>query len=187
MTTEKEVAILEATLNLIAERGFHDTPMSLIAKEAGVSAGIIYHYFENKDALIHALYRSVKLAFARAVSEGVTDEMPLRAQFRQMMINVLRYCLREPKAALFMQQFTTSPFYDAELEAEYHQYYAALFQSIDRAKHEQVIKDLPDEVFYAFSLEIASSLAQKHAAGVLTLTDDLIEQVADMCWDAIRR
>lgn len=187
MPTEKEAAILEATLNLIAERGFHDTPMSLIAKEAGVSAGIIYHYFANKDALIRALYRTVKIKFAHALTAGINEEMPLREQFRQMMIAVLRFSLREPKSALFMQQFATSPYYDAELEAQFHQEYTTLYQSIARARSEQVIKDLPDQVFYTFSIEIASALAQKHAAGLITMTDELIEQVADMCWDAIRR
>jgi AcrR family transcriptional regulator len=187
VTTEKEAAILDATLNLIAERGFHDTPMSLIAKEADVSAGIIYHYFENKDALIRALYRRVKIRFVRALSAGVSEDMPLREQFRQMMINALRFFLREPKSALFIQQFTTSPYYDPDLEAEFHQYYAALLARLERAQRDQVIKDLPDQVFYTFSIEVASALAQKHAAGIITLSDDLIEQVADMCWEALRR
>jgi AcrR family transcriptional regulator len=58
--SDKETAILEATLDLIAERGFHNTPMSQIAKQSGVSAGIIYHYFDNKEALIYELYRDIK-------------------------------------------------------------------------------------------------------------------------------
>ncbi len=39
--SDKRDAILKATLNLVSENGFHGTPMSKIAKEAGVSAGII--------------------------------------------------------------------------------------------------------------------------------------------------
>ena len=50
-TSDKRTAILEATLNLISERGFHDTPMSLIAKASGASTGIIYHYFASKEEL----------------------------------------------------------------------------------------------------------------------------------------
>lgn len=38
---DKRQAILEATLRLISENGFHGTAMSKVAKEAGVSAGII--------------------------------------------------------------------------------------------------------------------------------------------------
>ena len=46
---DKRTAILQATLRLISENGFHGTAMSKVAKEAGVSAGIIYHYFDSKD------------------------------------------------------------------------------------------------------------------------------------------
>lgn len=185
--TDKQTAILDATLNLIAERGFHDTPMSLIAKQAGVSAGIIYHYFENKEALIQELYRTVKIALAQALMQHITAEMPLREQFRTMMRNMLRYCVAHPKAAVFIQQFTNSPFFAPHLESETHQYYLALLEAFERAKHEQIIKDIPEHVFYAFTLDVAASLAQKHVAGLLTLDDALIEQVIDISWDAIRR
>ena len=52
----KQDDILEAALELIAERGFHGAPISMIAKKAGVGEGTIYIYFENKDALINELY-----------------------------------------------------------------------------------------------------------------------------------
>ena len=39
--TDKRADIMEVALNLIAERGFHDSPMSLIAREAGVAVGTI--------------------------------------------------------------------------------------------------------------------------------------------------
>jgi TetR/AcrR family transcriptional regulator, repressor of fatR-cypB operon len=37
---DKREAILQAMLELVAERGFHDAPMSLVAKRANTSAGI---------------------------------------------------------------------------------------------------------------------------------------------------
>ena len=53
---DKREAILQATLELVAENGFHDAPCSLIALRAGVAAGTIYRYFESKEALIQELY-----------------------------------------------------------------------------------------------------------------------------------
>ena len=58
--TDKKQAIFDATLRLISENGFHGTAMSKVAKEANVSTGIIYHYFESKDDLIAELYRHAK-------------------------------------------------------------------------------------------------------------------------------
>ena len=58
--SDKREAILEAMLDLIVERGFHDAPMSVLAKRSGASAGVIYHYFPSKDELIRAVYERVK-------------------------------------------------------------------------------------------------------------------------------
>ena len=52
-TKDKRQAILTATMELIAEHGFHGAPALMIAKRADVATGSIYTYFENKDALIN--------------------------------------------------------------------------------------------------------------------------------------
>ncbi len=43
--------IIEAAMRLFAQHGFDRTSTAIIAKEAGVSQGIIFHYFENKRKL----------------------------------------------------------------------------------------------------------------------------------------
>ena len=57
---DKRLAILEAALELIAEYGFHGAPMAMVADRAGVGAGTIYRYFDNKDLLIAELYRDLE-------------------------------------------------------------------------------------------------------------------------------
>ena len=52
---DKYANLLQATLTLVNNRGFHDTPMSKIAKLAGISPATIYLYFENKEALFAAI------------------------------------------------------------------------------------------------------------------------------------
>jgi AcrR family transcriptional regulator len=184
---DKRAAILDATLQLVSERGFHDAPMSLIAKEAGVSAGIIYHYFENKDELIKDLFCALKEECGRAISAGYEASMPLWEQFRLLWVNAVQYFLQHPKEAAFIEQFANSPYYTPEMEAACMVYYEPVFQFAARARRELVIKDLPDQVLYALTLEVAISLAQKHTVGLVEVTDDLIELVVSACWDSIRR
>ena len=45
----KRDLILQTTLELITELGFHATPMSLIIKKSDVASGTIYHYFKSKE------------------------------------------------------------------------------------------------------------------------------------------
>jgi len=53
--SEKRSLILQAALKLFAEYGYHNCPVAKIAKEAGVSKGLIYNYFSGKQDLLNAL------------------------------------------------------------------------------------------------------------------------------------
>jgi TetR/AcrR family transcriptional repressor of uid operon len=52
---DRRSQILEAALVCFAKRGFHQTSMHDISGEAGISVGLIYRYFENKEAVISAM------------------------------------------------------------------------------------------------------------------------------------
>jgi len=52
---DRPTQILDAALVCFAKRGFHQTSMHDISTEAGISVGLIYRYFENKDAVISAM------------------------------------------------------------------------------------------------------------------------------------
>lgn len=47
--------IIEASLKLFSELGYKNTSISAITKEAGVSKGLFYNYFESKEAVIEAV------------------------------------------------------------------------------------------------------------------------------------
>src|SRR3982751_5608606 len=52
---DRRSQILEAGLVCFAKRGFHQTSMHDISAEAGISVGLIYRYFESKEAVISAM------------------------------------------------------------------------------------------------------------------------------------
>jgi TetR/AcrR family transcriptional regulator, repressor for uid operon len=52
---DRPTQILDAALVCFAKRGFHQASMHDISAEAGISVGLIYRYFENKDAVISAM------------------------------------------------------------------------------------------------------------------------------------
>src|SRR3989441_5561473 len=53
--SDRRTQILDAALVCFAKRGFHHASMHDISAEAGISVGLIYRYFENKDAVISAM------------------------------------------------------------------------------------------------------------------------------------
>ena len=63
LMTEKQEKILNAALELFSEEGFKATSTSKVAKRAGVSEGLIFRHFKNKDGLLEAI---IKLGEERA-------------------------------------------------------------------------------------------------------------------------
>ena len=55
LVLDRRSQILDAALICFAKRGFHQTSMHDISAEAGISVGLIYRYFENKEAVISAM------------------------------------------------------------------------------------------------------------------------------------
>ncbi|MFA3782408.1 TetR/AcrR family transcriptional regulator [Melioribacteraceae bacterium 4301-Me] len=49
--------ILDSALKLFVEKGFQSTSMSDIAKEAGVSKGLAYNYFDSKQHIVEAILK----------------------------------------------------------------------------------------------------------------------------------
>lgn len=69
------VAILEAAEDLIAAKGLQAAPLAQIAKRAGVAVGTIYNYFDDRDALIRALFE-MRRATLRPQLKAAVDKHP---------------------------------------------------------------------------------------------------------------
>ncbi|MBU0487894.1 MAG: TetR/AcrR family transcriptional regulator [Bacteroidetes bacterium] len=51
----KREAILDAGLNVFANKGFHNASMNEVAQLAGISKGLIYNYFKSKEDLLQEI------------------------------------------------------------------------------------------------------------------------------------
>ncbi|MBY0561203.1 TetR/AcrR family transcriptional regulator [Hyphomicrobium sp.] len=64
--------ILDAALTCFARGGFHATAMQTICREAGVSPGALYVYFDSKEALIAGLCERDRAEFAERFASLAT-------------------------------------------------------------------------------------------------------------------
>jgi AcrR family transcriptional regulator len=107
---DKRKDLLAAALRLFAENGFHGTPTSKIAKEAGVANGTLFHYYKTKEDLIVSLYIDIKTRMSEHVEAKATKEKSIRNNFRNQYIQVMLWSLEHRDEFYFIQQFHTSPF-----------------------------------------------------------------------------
>ncbi len=187
---DKREEIVKASLELIAEHGFHGAPMALIAERAGVGAGTIYRYFENKDVLIAELYQEMEARITPIIQEKYDPTKPVRERFLHVVTATLRYLIEHPTDFRFLEQFVNSPygvacrrdkFFGSRTKCDVHR---ALFED---GVTQQVMKELPIIILFDLTFGPLLTLARDHILGFLTLDEDLIFRTVEACWDAVRR
>lgn len=188
--TDKREEIVSAALVLIAENGFHAAPMAMIADKAGVGAGTIYRYFENKDVLITELYRELEERMYPVILEGYTADKPVRERFLHLGTALLRYFIHNPLDFRYLEQFHNSPF-GAEFrrdkilgKKEGCDVFRALFEDGVRG---QVIKDLPLPILFSLAFGPILAIARDQILGFVAMDEVLIVWTIEACWDGIKR
>ncbi len=76
--------IMETALELFAVQGFHSTSMNKIAKKTGVSKGLIYNYYESKDALLFAIV-SYALEVGKSIMEPPKEDASPKESLEKMI------------------------------------------------------------------------------------------------------
>jgi TetR/AcrR family transcriptional regulator, repressor of fatR-cypB operon len=182
---DKREAILQAMLELVSERGFHNAPMSLVAKRAGTSAGIIYHYFPSKDDLLRAIYLHVKAKMIRLLVEGQVDGMPAEQAFKRVWMNAYRFYRTHHPEVSFLDQFENSPYCATspglETLAQQDQNFALLTNLFRTKSAGGPLKNLPLEALSELTIGVAVRLAKRNKP----LSRNILEQIAASCWQAV--
>jgi len=87
---ERRRQILDAAVRAFAQKGYHACRVSDIAEEAGVAYGLVYHYFESKDAVLEAVFREMWGMMVAAINAVEQTEESPREQLRKTAAIVLR-------------------------------------------------------------------------------------------------
>ncbi len=93
--TEKQERILQAALQLFAQEGYHATSTNKVAKKAGVSEGLIFRHFGNKEGLLQAILdegeSKLKLLYVDIVMETEPKEVIRKTIEMTSKVDILDY------------------------------------------------------------------------------------------------
>jgi AcrR family transcriptional regulator len=106
--SDKARAIIDAAIAVFAERGFWDTPTSLISKTAGVADGTLFNYFATKDDLINEVYLEIKRDLADHLAEGMAAQGSYQATLRYFWNGYIDWALENPQKFAVIQQIGSS-------------------------------------------------------------------------------
>lgn len=180
----KHQAICAAAIEMITTNGFADTSMSKIAKAANVSPATIYVYFENKEDLLNKLYLFAKEEMSRELLRGLRPNLAAAEAFKVIWYNFYNYALENPVRFAFTEQFANSPLL-GRCKIESMDFFRPLLALFERGKEEKIFKDIPLEIFIAFTFVPLKALIKDHFGSKTVLDDKTLETTFQIAWDAV--
>lgn len=83
--------IVQAALKLFLSRGFKDTSMNDIAKQVGITKPAIYHYFDNKDGLIEAIFDHFSSRMAKWSADNMTQCNSNKERIQKLFFSIATF------------------------------------------------------------------------------------------------
>ncbi len=184
---DKERAVLEATLELINNSGFHASSMSKIAKMANVAPATIYLYFENKQDLINKLYVYIKSEMSHYAFQNYNDKMSVKEGFKLIWYNIAHYKTTHIKEAMFLSICDISPMIDEESKIRGLQHLQPLSDLCKQGQKEGILKDCSLYLLYAFAINPLSYLIAKQQDEDIKLDEKMLKTAYELAWDSIKK
>lgn len=176
----QRAAILDAAIELLAERGYAGCSMSAVAAQAGVATGSVYRHFPGKAELVAELFRLVVTREVQAVE--LAAEQPGTAPERVVAV-VETFASRALKAPRLAYALLAEPV-DAPVEEQRLVFRRAFRDVVARRVAEGVRTGmLPPQ-----DAEITAAAIIGAGAEVLTgpLTSDSTDAVSELCTFTLR-
>lgn len=183
--SNKKAKILHATLDLMYTQGLSHVSMSKIAKIANVSPATIYIYFENKEDLINKLYISTKEMMSQAVFDDVDLQQDLKIRYYQILTNFITFIMQNKKEFLFLEQLHNSPVLDTSTIQASDELFLTLSNLYQEGINQQIFKPVSLVVLSTATSSIAMEYVKLFHKGQVSGSNEAINEVVSMCWDAI--
>ena len=118
-------ALLTAATRVFAAQGLGASTAS-IAREAGVSAGTLFVYFDTKSALVNDLYVALKSEMGRVASTGLQAEDSTREQLRGMWERWMLWATDDPGKRRALAHLTVAEELTDDSRSAVHEAYAGI-------------------------------------------------------------
>lgn len=108
--------IMDAAIKVIAENGFHGSPVSKVAKEAGVAEGTIYLYFKNKEDILISIFTEMVEQYVRRAEEEINQKRSPEQKLLTLIELHFKQFVNNPYLAVVTQLELRQSSYDLRLK-----------------------------------------------------------------------
>jgi AcrR family transcriptional regulator len=152
---DRRNAILSAAARVIASQGLA-AATAAIAKEAGVSNGSLFVYFDTKAELLNELYVVLKAEMTAAAAAGLDAGGEPREQVRLMWTQWVRWSTAHPDKRRALAQLDVADDIADGSRQIAHAGFSAIADLLDRSRASGPMQDVP----LSFVLTLTTAVAE---------------------------
>lgn len=183
---KKKENIMLAAIKLFTERGYDGTTISMIAKEANVSVGLMYRYFESKEELINTLFKNNIDNIENHIKINFPFDKSIKEKFDYCYNKIFDYCKENLTLYLFMQKTSGGYYLTEESREKDYKFFEYIFSIFDEGKKQGIIKNIDNKLLLALiygPIEIFISMEKdKEKISIEKFKNDLRKST----WNAIK-
>lgn len=106
---EKQDKIINAAVHVFSENGYKRGSTDIIVKEAGISKGLLFHYFGSKKNLYLFIYEYCARYMAMELSQSIEEKLDLFELFQQIEAAKVRALFHYPYMDHFLSRASEEP------------------------------------------------------------------------------
>jgi len=152
---DKQEMIIDAALEVFREKGYANARMADIARRAGVSYGLVYHYFGSKEVLFDLIVET----WWNDLYSMMEREKASAGSFRDKLIHIIRFFLetyiqRPNLISIFVSEVCRSSVYHTkEGLSKFMKFFSLCEDIMDEGQEKGLLKkDIPSHhltyIFY---------------------------------------
>ncbi|WP_369973756.1 TetR/AcrR family transcriptional regulator [Paenisporosarcina sp. OV554] len=146
MDPEKQERIINAASKEFAQKGYDNASTNEIVKEAGISKGLLFHYFKNKKGLYLFIFDYLQEMFREKIYENINwNEKDLFIRYREIGLLKFELIKSYPETVNFIKVAYLEDSNEVKSDLEQRQNiliataYQKLFSDFDHSKFKENI------------------------------------------------
>ena len=144
--------VVEVALRLFLDRGYDNTPMSLLAKRLGLTKAGIYHHFASKEDLLFLVHKTAMERGLKPVFDAAARESDPERRLRAFLYEHARMLALDPTAMLLIREARRlSPKHLQEIKKTWRRGFDIVREAIAELRRQERCRSDVEPTFAAFA------------------------------------
>lgn len=138
----KKEQILESSIEVFVEFGFHGAPIKKLIKSAGVSNGTFFYYFKTKEDLITELYVQTKSDLYRIINNELDTTQSTKRNIETIWYQWVKWGIKNEMKFRFLELFANSPYINVIEKKEMQEAFEFIKTIINKGMDDEILIEM---------------------------------------------